>query len=86
MVNNDSSADLEQQTIGVAVNDHIYSISAVTTSKKLRRAALGSGRAEGWAMATNTVGFALPRDLNPRLPTGKGINSAAAKENSSAVD
>jgi hypothetical protein len=46
MVNNDSSADLEQQTIDVAVNDHIYSISAVTTSKKLRRAALGSGRAE----------------------------------------
>jgi hypothetical protein len=46
MVNNDSSADLEQQTIGVAVNDHIYSISAVTTSKKSRTAALDSGRAE----------------------------------------
>ena len=44
MVNNDSSADLEQQTIGVAVNDHIYSISAATTRKKFAAGRQGLSR------------------------------------------
>ena len=74
MVNNDSSADLEQQTIDVAVNDHIYSISAVTTSKKLRRAALGSGRAEARTLPRMGDGYEYSRVRASARPESKTSN------------